>query len=58
MQEITAPLPTKYLRYPHGAYNDLVEESAKLAGYEKAYAVTQGTHDDPYRLYSNYVDWP
>lgn len=57
MQEITAPFPTKYLRYPHGAYNDLVVECAQIAGYEKAYAVTQGVPDDPYRLYSNYVDW-
>ncbi len=55
MQEITAPFPTKYFRYPYGAYNDLVVECVKMAGYEKAYAVTQGVPDDPYRLYSNYV---
>lgn len=55
MQEITAPFPTKYLRYPHGEYNDLVVKCAKMKGYEKAYAVTQGVPDDPYRLFSDYV---
>jgi peptidoglycan/xylan/chitin deacetylase (PgdA/CDA1 family) len=56
-QEVAAPFQTKYFRYPHGEYNDLVVECVKRAGYRKAYAVTQGVHDDPYRLFSNYVDW-
>ena len=60
IQEITAPFPTKYLRYPYGDYDDRVVELVKKAGYEKAYSVTQGvaegSHPDAnFKLYSNYV---
>ena len=60
IQEITAPFPTKLLRYPHGNYNDRVVELVKQAGYEKAYSVTQGVqnelaHDAQYKIYSDYV---
>ena len=57
IQEITAPFETRYLRYPHGEYCDKVVNCVKSAGYEKAFAVTQGVVDDRYRLLSNYVDW-
>ena len=60
IQEITAPFPTKLLRYPHGTYDDRVVELVKQAGYEKAYSVTQGVqnelaHDAQYKIYSDYV---
>ncbi len=60
LQEITAPFPTKYLRYPYGEYDDRVVSLVKEAGYEKAYAVTQGEQDEfapdaRYKIYSDYV---
>jgi len=56
-QEITAPFETKYLRYPYGEHNDKVIECVMRAGYEEAYAVTQGVHAHPYKIFSNYVDF-
>ena len=60
LQEITAPFPTKYLRYPYGEYDDRVISLVKEAGYEKAYSVTQGEQDEfapdaRYKIYSDYV---
>lgn len=60
IKEITAPFPTKYLRYPYGEYDDRVVALVKAAGYEKAYSVTQGVRnefaeDADYKIYSDYV---
>lgn len=57
MQEITAPFETKYLRYPYGEYNDRVIGCVQRAGYEKAYAVTQGVLGHDYKIFSDYVDF-
>ncbi len=59
-QEITAPFPTKLLRYPYGKYDDRIVELVKQAGYEKAYSTTLGvrnemSHDAEYKIYSDYV---
>ena len=55
LQEITAPFETKYLRYPYGKYCNKVIDCVKRVGYEKAYSVTQGVHDNQYKIYSDYV---
>jgi peptidoglycan/xylan/chitin deacetylase (PgdA/CDA1 family) len=56
LQEITSPFRTRYLRYPYGEYCDKVVECVKQVGYEKAYSVTQGVDDHPYKISSNYVE--
>lgn len=55
LQEITPPFRTKYLRYPYGEYCDKVIECVKQVGFQKAYSVTQGVHDNQYKIYSDYV---
>lgn len=62
MMEIVPPmgLNIKHFAYPYGAYNDLVIECVKEAGYEKAYSVTQGSQDpnDPdynFKIYRDYI---
>ena len=56
LQEITAPFRTKYLRYPYGEYCSKVIDCVKRVGYEKAYSVTQGVEDHPYKIFSDYVE--
>jgi len=64
--------PVKYLSYPFGRYNRRVIEAAKRAGYERAYALSEGAgdfaagrtgvylYDTPYSIYRKLVkhSWP
>lgn len=59
MKEVRPPVPMKFFAYPYGRYNQRVIECVRLAGYEAAWSVTQGTLDmrDPYYRFRMFRDY-